>query len=334
MGFLLATVCVAQAGNAHNTSHVARPLATSGFVARTRDLMQLLVRNPALDDELFWYLAGIEMNPVSSISARSLQILRSEASAYDPAARKRALRCGVPAALPTKYRVLVLDLHGAASVPVPVFISPQASELRYVEVGLHRPELPLVVLVTGYNGLALRLATSPETDLVAVHVQTYYPSVVLGVPEAKVTRTYMRQYVGNDAVTPSCVYRNIKAQEMAEGFGLKPTETEVLSAEGHDTRFVNPQVAILKLQPLLGTFLDLEMPVPSQYGLAVLADKGYLRPAQSKRQHGGYGQVLEVLKPLRLPEGLYGGHSRTFLLPHGVREPSGDLGHSTLIRVH
>ncbi|OYU32319.1 MAG: hypothetical protein CFE39_03560 [Comamonadaceae bacterium PBBC2] len=328
----LATIGGAQSTGSMQTSPIGQPPAESDFVAKTRDLLQLLVRHPAQDHEPFWSVGGIDMHPVSSISARSLQVLRSEASAYDPSARDRALRCGVPADLPAQYQVLVLDLNVAAFVPVPVFLGPKAKELRYVEVALHRPELPLVVLVTGYDGFALRLSTSPETDLVAVHMQTYYPGIVLGVPAAKVTQTYLPRNARNGAANSSCAYSDTKAQDIAAGLGLRPTETEVLRAEGNDNRLVYPKVAIAKRQPLLGAFLDLEMPVPSQYGLAVLADKGYLRPALSAQQHGGGNQVLEVLKPFRLPEGLHGSHLRTFLLPKGVRQPSGDLGHSTLIR--
>jgi hypothetical protein len=37
-----------------------------------------------------------------------------------------------------------------------------------------------------------------------------------------------------------------------------------------------------------------------------------------------------VLKPFRLPPGLYGAHSATFFVPKGVPRPTGELGHSVL----
>lgn len=37
-----------------------------------------------------------------------------------------------------------------------------------------------------------------------------------------------------------------------------------------------------------------------------------------------------ILKPFRLPKGLYGGNSAVFFLPKGIPFPEGDLGHSTL----
>ena len=42
--------------------------------------------------------------------------------------------------------------------------------------------------------------------------------------------------------------------------------------------------------------------------------------------HNGY----VVLKPFRLPAGLYGAHSATFFVPRGVARPTGNLGPSLL----
>jgi hypothetical protein len=310
---------------------VGQPTAEPYFVARTRDLLELLYQHPAKNRELSWYVKGINMYPQSPISARGLQVLRNEASAFDRTTRDRALRCGTPTNLPEQYQVLVLDLigAGAGSIPVPVFLGPDVDELNYIEVALHRPGVPLVVLVRGYNGMALRLETSLETDLAAVHLQTYYPSLVLGVPASKVSQTYFPGSDRKSATTARCEYREIKAEDIVARLGLQPVETELLRAQNNEYRLIDARVAITRREPRLGTFLDLAMPVPRQYGVAVLADKGYLRPTLATRKKASGTQVLEVLKPFRLPAGVSGS---TFVVPRGGAVPLGDFRSATLIQ--
>lgn len=43
--------------------------------------------------------------------------------------------------------------------------------------------------------------------------------------------------------------------------------------------------------------------------------------------HNGY----VVLKPMRIPAGLYGAHSATFIVPRGVARPEGNPGHSRIL---
>jgi len=309
-----------------------KPTRERYFVARTRDLLQLLHRYPAIDNEPFWYVAGIDMYPVPSISARGLRVLRDEASPFDRMARDRALRCGTPTDLPAKYQVVVLDLDGADVMPVPVFLSPESNHLRYVEVALFRPRLPLVLLVHGYVGVALRVATSPGTELVAVHLQTYHPSVVLGVPPVKVSQTYRPPGDVEGAASTGCAYRATKVDDLVESLGLHPIETEFLRLPRNEYRLFEAPFPITRGEPRLGAFLDMDMPAPSEYGLAVLSDKRYLRQVSLVQKVDNVVDVLEILKPFRLPGGMYGSHARTFYLPRGKRSPDGNAGHSSLIR--
>ena len=86
-----------------------------------------------------------------------------------------------------------------------------------------------------------------------------------------------------------------------------------------------------------------------QAGLQEAVRLGLLRPAMdadeqkwllSHRQHFGMNSKdakimpaprrFVILKEMRLPDGLHGGHSAVFFLPSGVPFPHGDLGHSRL----
>jgi hypothetical protein len=305
------------------------------FVPRTRQLLELAMRHPAANDAPGQELAGISLHPASAITSRSLQVLRQEAATFDEGLRDRTLACRMPRPPEGDYQVVVLDLsQGHEPVHVPVFLTPHGGELGYVELGLHRPGPPVMLLVAGYNGVALRVSTSPETRLAAVHLATYYPNAVLGVDPEKVTQSYHPQRDARDPVFP-CRYLDAKPAEIVHRLGLQPVASETFRpGRGHQFA-IGALVNVQRKPPLLGNWLDLDMPVPHQYGLAVLAHQGYVRPVKVKGQgqHGPVWGGLEVLKPFRLPEGLHGGYSVQFFVREGGAMPAGPLGHSSVYRM-
>lgn len=87
---------------------------------------------------------------------------------------------------------------------------------------------------------------------------------------------------------------------------------------------------------------------PGEAGLALGVREGYLREARRSDRNEwlasqkpgdartGSSSSLDllnayvVLKPYRLPSGLYGAHSARFYVPRGVERPTGELGHSSI----
>lgn len=63
--------------------------------------------------------------------------------------------------------------------------------------------------------------------------------------------------------------------------------------------------------------------LPQEAGLVQLAEEDALRFEKMGR--------LVVTRPIQLPGGLYGAHSRTFILEDGVPMPTGDPGHSCIM---
>jgi hypothetical protein len=45
------------------------------------------------------------------------------------------------------------------------------------------------------------------------------------------------------------------------------------------------------------------------------------------------GRTFVVLKPLMLPDGMYGAHSAAFIIPQGVPAPTGPAGHNEFYRM-
>lgn len=82
-------------------------------------------------------------------------------------------------------------------------------------------------------------------------------------------------------------------------------------------------------------------------GLALGVREGYLRearnsdmnewrvtqkPGDARADSSGFAMhnAYVVLKPYRVPSGLYGAHAAKFYVPRGVPRPTGELGHSAI----
>ncbi len=296
-----------------------KPTNNKDFVARARHVLTLAKARPAPDGDPWFKIDGLSYWPAGPISHTTLKLLERETGAFEQSLRDRALRCAQPTNLPREVQVIILEAR-ESDLAVPVFLSPDSDELHYIEVSLDRPGPPVLLVVQGYNGLAMRVTTSAATRLAHVHFRTYYPSVALGVDPQMVTQIYH----GEDS---GCRY-----DSPAKGYVLTGA-TRYRTAGQANVAIGAPQ-AVKRFPPTLGTFLDPEMPAPHQYGILVLANEGYVRPTALAKSAGtSYPDrvVLEVLKPFRVPEGLFGGHSVTFLLRQGSPVPSGDLAHSKLL---
>jgi len=66
--------------------------------------------------------------------------------------------------------------------------------------------------------------------------------------------------------------------------------------------------------------------LPKEAGLAQLVAAGKLETVRF-----GHRDVYRILDAIRVPSGLAGSHSVSFILPEGVTQPSGSLGHSLII---
>jgi hypothetical protein len=308
------------------------------FVARTKHLLELVRKNPAPDGDPRYGVGGVRFWPASPITAASLRVLDEEGGRANRQLRDRALSCGRPGELPRKAQVVLLETRGSR-LSVPVFLTPEGKELQYIELSLDRPGPPVLLVVTGYNALAIRITTSPATRLAAVHLHTYYPNVVLGVEPAKVTQQYNGpgdcRYGFSDSVQSNVVLQQL---------GRDPDAAVRYKTDGQHQVAIGVPQAVKRAPPVLGNFLDPEMPVPNNYGIVVLASLGYIRPVSlgagsepgvvqdGRARRIIHNEALEVLKPFRIPAGLAGGHSVTFLLHLGSPIPSGELAHSSLIR--
>jgi hypothetical protein len=294
------------------------------FVARTKDLLKLVRKHPAPAGDPWFQINGLQFWPATPISVDALRVMDWEGGKFDRAQRDQALRCGLPGTLPPDTEVVLLDAQENRLV-VPVFLKPDDQGLGYLDLSIDRPGAPVLLVITGNEGgLAVRISVSPATHLAAVHLNTYYPSVVLGVEPDKVTREYYEGGPNNNC--------RGGGTGLFKHLGYGPEKAVHYKTEGETHFSIGTVQPANRNPPMLGTFLDPEMPAPSRYGILALANLGYLRPSRTLTLAEMGRPVLDVLKPFRVPAGLAGAHSVTLVLRPRSPSPSGDLGHSSIIR--
>lgn len=301
------------------------------FVARTKHLLEMVRAIPPMEE--YKPVAGVDLVPRNIITKDALKLLIDEGGKFDRERRDTLLRCNTPVNLPENVQVIALE--AASDFSVPVFLTPHG-ELHYLELSLDQPGPPVLLIIDGYVGLALRVNVSPSTTVAAIHLMTYDPNVVLGVEPSRVTQQYFSR--SNDK---KCAYSGRigqRSDSLVKSLGLSPGEIRRYKTVSTSIVAIGSIQPNRRDRPTLGEFLDLEMPLPDQYGLIVLAHLGYVRAMPLLPQgdeahlHMRRDNALEVLKPFRIPGGLSGGHSVTLFLNAESPVPSGELGHSTLVR--
>lgn len=296
----------------------AAPENRAHFIARSKHLIAFARANPASSEQPHAPVGGVKFWPATPITAEALHIFDLEGNDLDAALRDRVLRCGSPRQTTTIVR---LNAQAAAGIVVPVFLIPGANALRYFELSLDQPGEPITVMISGYDGLAVRITTSAGTRVGAVHVQTYYPSVILGIDPALVTQ----QYHGCKSVQTSDVaITAVRASEQ---------QYSLAGMKGYQMAIGSPQ-SVRREAPFLGSFSDPEMPLPHSYGIAVLNHLDYVRSTvlSGGRIPNAHGSPYEVLRPFRMPEGLNGGHTVVLVVSESKLTPSGNLGHSSVVQ--
>jgi hypothetical protein len=225
-----------------------------------------------------------------------------------------------------------------------------------IDVGVNRPGEAVALMLGSYDPTVWHIGWTSGTRIVAVLVGGYHKQVVTGLPKGVplIVSTY-------DNKGP-CGYFYVTADKAPT---LNPIARRAFG-RGIDMLYPAAQGSVLVGAAAGGMITDAsardddafriaESMAAGEAGLAYAVSRGWLREAMqsdadawiaaraSRPQadvppiaggalpgrmtvHNGY----VVLKPFRLPEGLYGAHSATFFVPRGVARPTGNLGHSVL----
>ena len=200
---------------------------------------------------------------------------------------------------------------------------------------------PLVLVLGAYEPTIWDIAWDKNTKIVGVIATGYHHQVVTGLPKniPVLVSTYEsggcsyayvdeRQTEKINALTQKVLKRDAQLIVPAMGdriiIGRVDTTQQLISSD--DTT--------------LQDVINQDAPLAGQAGIDDAVSKGLLRPATEAdfqqlsssvnmmyvHLHSSY----VVLAPMQIPAGLYGADSVSFLVPKGVPEPIGNLGHSEI----
>lgn len=230
-----------------------------------------------------------------------------------------------------------------------------------IDVAVNHKREPVILMLGAYEPTVWNIGWSEGTRIAGVLVSGYHRQAVAGLPKdvPVLTSTY-------DNKGP-CGYFHVSQDRIGRlnpiavtAFG-KPVDMVYLANQGDvligDAVPASALVTSSRIAP--DSFRDTQAPLAGEAGLQDAVARGLLREARREdadawelaRANAVAGAALPpvagqgapprlgdgilhnayvVLKPMKIPAGLYGAHSATFFVPRGVPRPTGNLGHSRI----
>lgn len=228
-----------------------------------------------------------------------------------------------------------------------------------IDVAVNDAKNPVVLMLGAYEPTVWNIGWSSQTRIAAVLIGGYHRQAVAGLPES--TPVLISSY---DNKGP-CGYFYVSQDQLGRlnpiamrAFG-QPVDMVYLAKNGSvsvgDAVASSSLVTSSRIPP--DSFRDADAPLAGEAGLQDAVRRGLLREARSEDMaawmaaraavvdrglppiagqtrptmpsgsiHNGY----VVLKPMKIPAGLYGAHSATFFVPKGTARPTGNPGHSQI----
>lgn len=229
-----------------------------------------------------------------------------------------------------------------------------------IDVAVNDAKNPVVLMLGAYEPTVWNIGWSSETRIAAVLIGGYHRQAVAGLPEN--IPVLISSY---DNKGP-CGYFYVSQDQIGrlnpiamKAFGQR-VDMVYLAKNGSvsigDAVSSSSLVTSSRISP--DSFRDTDAPLAGEAGLQDAVRRGLLREARSEDMaawmaarttvaarrdlppianqtrptmpsgsiHNGY----VVLKPMKIPAGLYGAHSATFFVPKGTARPTGNPGHSQI----
>ncbi|MBA4109781.1 MAG: hypothetical protein C0487_09325 [Leptothrix sp. (in: Bacteria)] len=269
--------------------------------------------------------------------------------------------CNFPGlALPEKFKVFVGG--GYSGRPTGFQIDQSGHEATQMDVTVHSPDEPVVLMLGAYEPTIWNLKWTADTHIVAVLVSGYHRQAIAGLAGGipALNASYDNQsacgffYVSeNDLDKVNPVSRRL--------FG-RPADLVFLAKNGAVSIGNGVPVGMKLLTSETtppASFYDKTAPLAGPAGLKDALSKGLLRKASTadaeawanavavsaakpdrpavagegranKPRPPSVSDAYVVLKAFTYPSGLWGGNSCTFFVPKGVPRPKGNPGHSNV----
>ena len=258
--------------------------------------------------------------------------------------------------LPDDFTVYAVGPYrGAASVNVQ--LDDSGHDVTQVEVVVNKPNQPVVLVLTAYDPVVWRVGRTKDTQIVGILVSGHHGQALIGVdkhtahaissqkekgdfPYFYATGASRRLLAMNDTVK-QLVGREIdhfynKPTNGVFYIGDQPADKDavVYSQDLKIEGYVKPDRPLAGRNALdylvqekklrLATKADIELWVEK-------ASEKYKRfnPELRVKTYMRVGRTYVILDKLTLPNGLFGAHSRAFIIPYGAPFPTGPRCHNT-----
>ncbi|MDH5415047.1 MAG: hypothetical protein OEW87_12995, partial [Flavobacteriaceae bacterium] len=264
-------------------------------------------------------------------------------------------KCGFTEQFPKNMKVYAGGGHRGKDTMYPLANSKKSDPAKLFEVVVNEPNKPVALILGTYNPSIWNISWTQGTDIKAVYVTGYHNQAIAGLPSniPMLNSTFENQGPCNyfairgeqiRKVNPASLKvfgkkaSEIKLAEVDEIlFGdLIPPNTKLITSKDnppekylnkkHKTRVAGLNDLLKKGSVRKLTNEDVERWL--KYKAEIKLKKGINSAKKKIRRYRANGYV--ILKKITLPGGMYGGHSKTFLLEKNVPYPDGDLAHSTL----
>ncbi len=228
---------------------------------------------------------------------------------------------------------------------------------KQMDVVVNKIGVPIVLVLAAYDPVVWHVGYVPGAEIVGVIVSGYHTQALTGLPNSIpriISTNEEKTGCGYIYVSEGSLKGNSSMVEKMTGKAVK----HLTAAHRGGVFYVDPNTplnlhdVIYSNDVSIRDYIDPNQPPVSKKGLDLLASQGKIRLATAEdinawveeaskrykrfnselrvRHYMIPGMTYVILERIDLPDGLYGGHSRSFIIPKGVPSPGGPAGHNQL----
>lgn len=262
--------------------------------------------------------------------------------------------------LPAEFTVQAVGTYAGLEEVEDVQLDDSANTVRQAEVVVNQPGKAVVLILTAYDPTVWRVGRTRNTQLLGVLVSGYHGQALIGidkkVPHAVTSHeTKKTPWFYAYKASPGLLAMNDVVKRLI-GREIDRFENRAVNGVFHVGEPPNDPADVVYSDDLrVEKFVvDPARPPAGAKGLDQLVKEGKLRQAtqadidawveKASEKYKRFNPELRVdapmrpdttyvvLKELTLPDGLYGGHSRSFILGDAIPFPAGPPAHNRFYR--
>jgi hypothetical protein len=266
-----------------------------------------------------------------------------------------AVETNVLGKLPEDFIVYAVGTYSGTSM-IDAQIDKSGHEAGQANVVVNVPDRPVLLVLSAYDPCVWRVGRTPEARIVGVIVSGYHTQLFGGIEKSvpRAISTYESpgkfEYFYASGASPELLEMDERVKKLTG----KAIERFIHKPQGGTFYVGDPPADASKViyqdEVDLTPFRNPGRPIAGQRGIIQLIAEGKLRKATREdidawvekasekykrlspdlkvEHHMMLFRTYVVLKPVTLPDGMYGAHSAAFIVPQGIPAPTGPLCHN------